>query len=484
MMFLQPYALWLLLFVLVIFTKKDFRTFGFTSLGYIVTFVLIVLAISRPVIEQEPIKNKQVLNDVVIAVDLSYSMHATDIEPTRLVHAKDVLKELVQIENKSRFGVLGFTTNAIILSPLTRDSELLLHLFSSLNEKLVMTKGSDVMPALKLARKMSNSQKLSVVLLTDGADEFDYDSEALFAKKNNMRVNILMLATTMGGTLSLDGGGLLKDEIGDIVVTRENDAIKLISDETDGVYTKSLDELLDALDGQKQADKELEVTVMQNFELFYYLVALAILTFLVSVTSLKRFVLSFLLLLGVSLEADMKEYFYEILDENRALFNTATANYKVGEYEKALDGFKRVKSSNEEFKSVIYFNMANTLVRLQEFPKAKENYLKSLTLLYTKEADENLAYIQNAGDKKEMSTGQEKAAQKSSLAKKRKNSKKAKEGGSSNMKVQANASAGADDSKKKNASKVQVNLNEAKAKLSSKQYQLINKRVVDEAKPW
>lgn len=481
---LYPSAFWLLLFIIPVFIKKDFKDLGLRSILYIFTFVFIVLALSRIVIEQEPIKNKQVLNDVVIAVDLSYSMNATDIHPTRLKKAKEILKDLVNIEHKSRFGVLGFTTNAIILSPLTADSELLLHLFNTLDENFLITKGSDVMPALKLARKMSDSKRLSVVILSDGADDFDYDSEAVYAKENNMRVNIFMLATAVGGTLTEANGALLKDELGDIVVSRENSAIQLISDETDGVYTKSLNSLLDALDSQRQKDKQGEVIVMKNLELFYYFVVLAIITFLLAVTSLKRIVFLLFLLFGVNLNADIKEYIYEILDENRANFNKATNYYENGKYDKALDSYKLVKSSNAEFKSVVYFNMANSLIRLQEFKKARQNYLKSLTLFYSKEADENLAYIKDVGDKKEMSTGQQKAAKKSALAKKRKNSKKAKEGGSSNMKVSASASDGANDTKKENKSKVQINLNSSKAKLSSKQYELINKRQVNETKPW
>lgn len=383
MSFIYIQAFWLFLLLLPMFIKKNIRNLNLRSYGYIVTFVFIVLAMSRPVIEQEPVKNKQVLSDIVIAVDLSYSMHATDIKPTRLKKAKEILRELVQVQHKSRFGVLGFTTSSIVLSPLTQDSELLLHLFNTLDEKLVMTKGSDVMPALKLARKMSNSKKLNVVILSDGADEFDYDSEALFAKENNMRVNILMLATKMGGTLTLDNGKLLKDEVDDIVVSRENESIRLIADSTDGVYTKSLDDILSALDSSREEDKKSEVTVMKNLELFYYFIVLAIISFLLSITTLKRFVIAFFLLFGVSLNADMKESFNEYMDENRAFFNRATSYYKAGEYEKALENYKRVKSSSAEFKSVVYYNMANSLVRLQEFEKARDNYLKSLTLPYS-----------------------------------------------------------------------------------------------------
>jgi len=141
MSILNPEYFWLLLILLPLFIIKDFRKFRVTLYGYILTFIFIVLALTRPVIEQEPIKSKQVLSDVVVGVDLSFSMHANDILPSRLKKAKEYLAELVELENKTRFGVLGFTTNAIVLSPLTQDKELLLHLYNSLDEKLYYHQG-------------------------------------------------------------------------------------------------------------------------------------------------------------------------------------------------------------------------------------------------------------------------------------------------------------------------------------------------------
>jgi len=118
MTLLYPQYLWLLLLILPFFMKKDFREFRITFYGYILTFMFIVIALSRPVIEQEPIESKQMLSDIIIGVDLSFSMQGEDLKPTRLLYAKEKLKEMVQVEDKSRFGVLGFTINAIILSPM------------------------------------------------------------------------------------------------------------------------------------------------------------------------------------------------------------------------------------------------------------------------------------------------------------------------------------------------------------------------------
>ena len=474
MSFLYPEYIWLILLLLVLFTKKNIREFRVSAYGYITTYMLIVLALMRPVIEQEPIESKQILSDVVIGVDLSYSMQTNDIEPTRLTYAKDTLKKLVLSENKSRFAVIGFTTNAVVLSPLTQDRELLLHLFGSLDEDLIVTKGSSISSALELARKMSSSKKATVVLFSDGADEISYAKEAAFAKENNLIVNIFMTATPAGGTMRHKSGELLSDESGDIVVSRENSAIKEIADVTGGIYTKDADELLSALESQKSKDKQSKTTIVKNAEFFYYFVFLAIVLFLLSVTTLKRYIVSFLLLFGIHVNAS----------QNMEFFNQATEYYRSGEYEKALQNYEKVKSNNEEIKSIIYFNMANSLVRLKEFKRAREAYLKSLTLFYSKEADENLEYIKDAGENKEMNTGQQQTKEKSALAKKEQSSKKQKEGGGSNMKVSAAASSGSDKDGKKNQGSNQISLDSSKAKLSSKQYELINKRVVNEKKPW
>lgn len=479
---LNPEYLWLLLFLVVAFMKKDFRVLRLTSYGYILSFIFIVLALTRPVIEQEPIKTQELLNDVVIALDLSYSMQAEDITPSRLAFAKTTLETLVKNEQKSRFGVLGFTTNAIILSPLTQDTQLLLHLFNMLDEKLIMTKGSSVMPALILARKMSKSPRVSVVLLTDGGDELNYEDEALYAKKNNLQVNTIMIATKSGGTLRLDNGELLKDEMDDIVVSRENSAISIISEESGGIYTHSLSDIISALHSQRDDEYKSNVTIVQNMELFYYLVGLALFIFLVSVTSLKRYVLPFLLFFGVSVEASILDF---AKNENRVAFEWAVALYKDGEYEKALSAFRSVKSSKAEIKAIVYYNSANSLVRLKEYEKARTAYKKSLALHYTKIADENLQYIHGVAEEKQMITGEQKSAKKSNLAKKNESSqKKKKEGGSSNMKVSAAASNGASEKSKKSKQESRVSLNSGKVKLSSKQYELINKRQINEIKPW
>jgi Ca-activated chloride channel family protein len=474
MNFLNPEFFWLLLFILAVWIKKDHKSFSPSTYGYVVTFVFIVIALSRPVIEQKPIKTKQKLNDVVVAVDLSYSMQAKDLKPTRLEHSKKLLEELVSLNKKTRFGVLGFTTNAIVLSPLTQDSEILLHMFNTLDHSLVVTKGSSIMPALELARKLSKSKRLSVVFFTDGGDKKDYLKEARFAKENNMVVNIMMMASTTGSTLSLRDGELLEDESGNIVISRENSAIKVIASTTGGVYTKSLSDILSALNSQRDEFILKEVSVVQNKELFYYFVFLAIISFLVSVTSLKRVLIPLFILFGVNTQALDLDGFYK-----------ANELYEKGKYEQALEIYTKLKSSDHHSKAIVFYNTANTYVRLKEFKKARENYMKSLTLEYSKEAYENMRFIKDVGKNKQMNTGNRKSKKRSANAKENESSKKTKDGGGSNMNVSASAGASQDKKGKKvDSAQNLLDLSESKAKLSSRQYELINKRGTSEKQPW
>ncbi|MDD5202529.1 MAG: VWA domain-containing protein [Sulfurimonas sp.] len=481
MSFLYPHYFWLLLLPLAFFATQGFFLRRAAAFGYLLTFLFLVFALVRPVLPAQAVESDAILSDVIIAVDLSYSMQATDVQPSRLGFAKERLHELVMSEQKSRFGVLGFTTNAIVLSPLTSDSELLLHLFASLDEKLIITKGSSIMSALQLARKMSNSKMPSVLLLTDGADESDYEAEAAFAKENALRVNILMIASDFGTTLRLANGELLKDELDNLVTTRANEAVAHIAQVSGGVYSRDFGTIQSALEAQRENDFTTKSINVQYVELFYYFVFLALLSFLLSVTTLKRYLIAFVLLFGLQLQGGVLNYFE---DANRVAFKEANAYYKVGEYEKALSAYGRVKSDSPAFKSLVFYNKANTLVRLGEFEKARESYLKSLTLLYSKEADENLEYIKEAKKSKEMQTGQQKTDKKSSIAKEQENTTKQKEGGSSNMKVSASAGSGENKNEKKSAQENIFNMSQGKAKLSSKQYELINKRQIDEKKPY
>ncbi len=172
------------------------------------------------------------------------------------------------------------------------------------------------------------------------------------------------------------------------------------------------------------------------------------------------------------------------VENSAARYNAANSYYRIGEYEKALNLYMSIRSDDPRFKSTLYFNMGNCYIRLKEFVKAREMFIRSLRLEYSSEADENMAYIMKADEQDHLLTGQQegkKRAQDSATENSPESGKK-KEGGSSNQKADADASKGAGG--KKMEGDERLSFSGGKSRLSSKQYELINQRSVHETKPW
>ncbi|MDP3120560.1 MAG: VWA domain-containing protein [Sulfuricurvum sp.] len=475
----------------------------------LVSIALVIVALTRPVLEQKPVTIEQMGSDVIIAVDLSYSMRATDVAPSRLSAAKTLLGDVVRSDVKDRFGVIGFTTSAIILSPLTKDTELLEHLFGSLDESQIITKGTTVMSALELARKMSYAKQPLVILLTDGGDEMSYAKEADFVRENNLRLSVVMLGTAQGSTLA-EGDGTLKDDKGHIVVSSRNDAITEIVEASGGKMIEGADAsaVLDLIKQSRAEDFQGKSTVLRYQELFYAPLILALISFMLSMTSLgekvHKGILVALALIGVSSQAGVLEFAYlygakksyEAKNYERsaqlyahvpipkAKYNQAAALYKAGKYQDALTLYQSIKSNDPIFKAVLYYNSGNCYIRLQEFENAREAFLKSLTLHYTKEADDNLRFIAHGAEQQSLNVRKEKSDKMQAEAGAPKGeSKPTKQGGGSNMKSDMAAGGGGDEGKKVE-SDPRLSMSQGKARLSSTQYELINQRSVHETKPW
>lgn len=505
--------MWLVAFGLIVAYWIAVRRLGYRADGsqkwLLVSMALVIMALARPVLEQKPVSVEQMGSDVIIAVDLSYSMRATDVAPSRLSAAKILLADLVRSNSRDRFGVIGFTTSAIILSPLTKDTELLEHLFGSLDESQIITKGTQVMSALELARKMSYAKKPLVILLTDGGDEASYEKEAEFARENNLRLSVVMLGTAQGSTL-VEGDGTLKDEKGHIVVSSRNDAIGEIVEASGGKMIEGADvsAVQELIHQSRSEDFQGKSTVLRYKELFYVPLVLALIAFILSMTSLGQKVskgmvvalaligvssnagvLDFAYLYGAKKSYDAKNYersaqLYAHIKTCKAKYNQATALYKAGKYHDALSLYQGIKSSDPIFKAILYYNSGNCYIRLKEFENARDALLKSLTLHYSKEADDNLRFITHSQEQKSLNVRKEKKDQlKAEEGASKGESKPAKQGGGSNMKSDMAAGGGGDEGKKVQ-SDPRLSMSQGKARLSSTQYELINQRSVHETKPW
>jgi Ca-activated chloride channel homolog len=478
---------------------------------FLVSIALLIVALARPVILQKPQEVQRSGSDVIVAVDLSYSMRGTDISPSRLEAAKKLLRDLVHSDHIDRFGVIGFTTSAIVLSPLTKDTELLEHLFNALDESQIITKGTDVMSALELSRKMSHAARPLIILLTDGGDEAAYDKEADFIRENHLAVSVVMLASSQGSTLPMQDGEWLKDDQGHIVVSSRNDAIASLAHAGKGeiISGADLDALRSLIAAARHEDFQGSSSEMRTQELFYLPLVMALIAFLAAMTTLGEKIVKWiavvLALIGISANAGVLDFvtlyqaksaytqgayehsadLYGAIKSPQSRYNRGNALYKAGKYDAALGVYRAIKSDAPLFKSRIYYNMGNCYIRLREFEKAREALLKSLTLCYTMQADRNLHAIEGMQDYNlSLNVRKEKkdqfSAEQSPSAGEHKESK---QGGGSNMKTDTASSGGGDEGKKAQ-SDPRLSMSQGKAKLSSRQYELINQRSVHETKPW
>lgn len=507
MIFLSPY--WFAALVIVPLYLWKVKRNGWSNQGWLlVSVVFLIIALARPVLPQKPVTAEEAGSDVIFAVDLSYSMRGTDLSPSRLEVAKKLLHDVVRRDQKDRFGVIGFTTSAIILSPLTKDTELLEHLFSSLDQSQIITKGTDVTSALELSRKMSHSARPIVILLTDGGDEASYENEADFVRDNHLALSVVMLATNDGSTIPMPDGSSLKDENGHIVVSARNDAIEEVVHDGKIIRNADAEEILSLIEDARQNDFTGKTSLMRYQELFYIPLGLALIAFIAAFTTvgqkLSRLFIPVLALIGVSAQGGMLDFGYIYLAERnyfqgdfersaelyrhvegeRAKYNRANALYKAGKYADALGIYRSIRSDSASFKANVFYNMGNCHIRLQEFGEAREAFLKSLTLRYTKAADQNLHAIAGTEEQQTLNVRKEKkdsfAADENKPAGAKKTSK---EGGGSNMKTDT-ASGGGGDEGKRVQSDPRFSMAQGKAALSSRQYELINQRSVHETKPW
>lgn len=507
MMFISP--LWLVALAIVPFYLWKQKREGWSKQGWLtLSLTFLILALARPVLPQKPITVEEAGSDVVFAIDLSYSMRGTDISPSRLEAAKKLLQDVVRSNPKERFGVIGFTTSAIVLSPLTKDTDLLEHLFGSLDESQIITKGTDIMSALELSRKMSHAKQPIVILLTDGGDEISYTKEANFVQENNLAVSVVMLASKDGSTLPTSDGSSLKDDAGHIVVSARNDAIEEIVHDGRMIQGADVSALHTLIEGSHHDDFAGSSSVMRYQELFYFPLLIALFAFIAAFTSvgmkLSRALIPLAALIGLSANGAALDFAYLYLAKNnyeqgqyersaqlygkvttlQARYNQASALYKAGKYSEALAIYRALHSNDKAFKANIYYNIGNCQIRLQSFTDAREAFLKSLTLRYTKAADQNLHAIAQEKEQQTLNARKEKkdtfAAEENKPTGEKKTSK---EGGGSNMKTDT-ASGGGGDEGKKAESDPRFSMSQGKAKLSSRQYELINQRSVHETKPW
>jgi Ca-activated chloride channel family protein len=255
---------------------------------------LFIAALARPVIDRGEIEIQKSTIDLIAGFDISRSMAANDIYPSRLALAKRKFDTLLGDLNATRVGVIGFSARAFMVSPLTEDFSTLRYLVEHMNTGSVSLRGTDILQALKQTDALlEGSGKKALLLFTDGGDKQDFGEEIAYAKAHNIVVFIYNIGTEKGGVIPTENGAMT-DKSGDIVVVRRNDAIKSLALESGGAYMhyslqhNDIEKLADALKSRFAPKNERSDVIRDTEQLFVWPLGAGIVLLLLALYSLPQ----------------------------------------------------------------------------------------------------------------------------------------------------------------------------------------------------
>jgi len=184
--------------------------------------------------------------DIIIAIDVSQSMLAKDISPTRLDKAKLELSELVEKLKSDRIGVVAFAGEAVIQCPLTFDKNAVKLFLMTVSPNIISYQGTAIGQAILTSLKAFETSERghkALIILTDGEDhEATVDQAVAKAREADVPIYTIGIGTGDGSTLPnmFESGGYLKTRAGEVVLSKLNESLlKGISQKTRGTYYRS-----------------------------------------------------------------------------------------------------------------------------------------------------------------------------------------------------------------------------------------------------
>lgn len=372
---------------------------GISALLALALFVA-TIALAGPAWQRLPQAVEQKRDALVIVVDMSLSMFAQDIAPSRLVRARQKIVDILRLREEGFTALVAYAGDAHAVAPLTDDTRTIENLVAALSPQMMPLAGSSPGAGIEIAQELLANAGISdarILLVTDGIDEI-----GSVTRHSNPRlpISILGVGTAEGGSIPLDfanqPGRVLRDEENDVILARlDAERLQSIAELAHGHYADlSLDDrdikaTLPTLDLDEEAslsDRRFDAWADMGPYLVLVLVPLMLLAF-------RRGALA-VLLVGV-LIPDARAGLWDDLwqrrdqqahtalnhgapEEAAVLFEDpdwkAAAQYRMGEFERAENHFRKDESATG------YYNRGNALAQTGQLDKALEAYNRTLEL--------------------------------------------------------------------------------------------------------
>lgn len=261
----------------------------------------LILGLVNPKIgtKMETVKREGI--DIVFAIDVSKSMLAEDVAPSRLDKSKQIVSQIINQLGSDRIGIVAYAGSAFPVLPITTDYSVAKMFLQSMNTDMVSSVGTSFNEAIKLSSTYFDDKKTSklLIMISDGEDHNEGAEEAAEeAKKQGIKIITIGVGTEKGGTIPLKRNGIVegfkKDNNNEVVITKlVPESLTAIAKATKGGYVNGnntkevLEYIKNALNNIQKT--EFEATEMADFQSqFQWFLGFAFLLLFVDVFLLER----------------------------------------------------------------------------------------------------------------------------------------------------------------------------------------------------
>ena len=392
--------------------------------------VLGVVALAGPAwerIEQPVFRADQAL---VIALDLSRSMDAQDVSPSRLARARLKILDLLERRASGQTALVVYSANAFTVTPLTTDTDTVAQLVNSLDTNIMPSRGSYPVAAINKGRQLLEQASVSsgeVLLITDGGSSPAAERLARDLADRGFSLSVLGVGTTEGAPIPRAGGGFVTDNRGQMAVPRlEERSLRKLAELGGGRYAtmsvddRDLDHLLSGeAGGMAQAGDENQATDQWREEGPWIVLAMLPLAALAFRRGWLLVIVVALVPLPETAEASLWDDLWlnrnqqaeraleageadvaaELFEDNEW---RAVSEYRAGDYAGSAAGFAEHGDARN------LYNLGNALARQGDFDSAIDAYERALQLdPDNDDARYNRDLLQEAKEQQEQSQQQD-----------------------------------------------------------------------------
>lgn len=258
----------------------------------------LILALARPQFGSKISHEKRNGIEAIIALDISNSMLAQDVKPSRLDKSKLMIENLINSFINDKIGLVVFAGEAYVQLPITSDYVSAKMFLSDITPNLISAQGTDIARAIRVSLSSFTQQKgvgKAIILITDGEDNEGGALEAVKeAKEKGVNVFILGVGDSKGAPIPLGNGEYLKDNHGQTVMTALNETMcKEIAQAGSGTYihidntSLAQEQLNNELSKLQKGDSDAVVYSEYN-EQFQIVALLSFILLLIEVCLLER----------------------------------------------------------------------------------------------------------------------------------------------------------------------------------------------------